>query len=549
MAASSSRGRPIDKHVTRIISDPNDFSNTLAITDNTMVSSDGNTCNMLEPLFRISGDTKRIFFDDIYVIEFLRRRRNDVNAARLSAYRSSQNKQEIDDLVKYNFEMPPEPMIDAFWKKYRSSDINFALMMTARSGIIMKNIKAIVLPCYLGESYGSDATKAHAVLFVIYPDKDVRQIWMYDSMINTDVPELVERYNYAEEIEPESKLLFSIESYFNPRAFAKSSSLKSTISNIDKVTVQKVFHLFESFAHCLEMTQIARKIYDTIEQIPNVKHQPSLYKFYKVGYGENVSQIGIECTNFACYGMYNLLTNWQLASKPFQMLLARADDIYHRPMITSETYIGALISFFMMKNFYATYKMIVRQNYTAKICTNSNLKPDVELTEKISKVIEHIFKTNADIYGIPFYVDNSDIEAMIVTDYSPDLAIVVYDRSFSSTDESFSSSQKIINDIVNMHECVVIVYPGKCIQFFVDKEKNRRQRFSEYKQSIPGITFALPSPAEEMHFSEPSSMCLKSCINIGIIERDVFTVAAPPEDAQLLIKCLNGGFVPFKLTD
>src|SRR5690349_10059344 len=77
----------------RHIYDDNNHENIPVITDEYMFSEEANACNFLTPLVR-NPENGNIFCDSLYVLEFLRRRRNTKNTAIINALR---HQEKLDD--------------------------------------------------------------------------------------------------------------------------------------------------------------------------------------------------------------------------------------------------------------------------------------------------------------------------------------------------------------------------------------------------------------------------------------------------------------------
>jgi len=510
------------------------------ISDDRMFSEESRTCNLLTYLR--PPHSKNIYFDELYILMFLQRRRNERNRAFMRSYKtvvdSDHKYEKISRLLHRNFEIDERGKISKMWNTFRNSDYILAEQIIAKSGLSFKLSKAIVLPCYMGKVYSGDTSRAHTVLFVIYTGKKNRQIWMYDSMIK-QIEEKIPRYDFNIEKDP-------IEFLF-----------KEEESNI-YIATQKNFHLLESFAHCLELAYLKRYK----EMVNNEKagkrkkipyfskekdfYKPPQYTFIRTGFSERIVQEYDNCSSFVSWGMCSFLKNWINQSTPHRMNLSCYSQLNDRPMITTNQYICAALNIFILRNI-IYFKTGRGNSLNINILTTSNIPDDLVLVDEIHTSIHRI----ADINLKYLRSDNIFINKINLTSYDnsskKDLVILVFDRTFFD-DKKIHEITCLLKNIHKSTAHIAVIYPDQIIHFMrINVIKDHHLIITDECQKI---TFALPSWASELKrardFISPILTSFPEFISQDH-DKNSFVVQLPPSGTMFLQKGIDCGFIPFRI--
>lgn len=528
----------------RHVYDSTDYEQIPVISDEYMFSEEANACNFLTPLVR-NAENGNIFCDSLYVLEFLRRRRNTKNEAIINAFK---HKKQLDDktfadIVKSNFEITKNGSIDDFWKIFRNSDFNVAEMTEKRMALRFKFAKAYLFPCYMGDVESGDTSKSHVVLFVAYTHQSLREIHMYDSLIIGNKFKEIERFNYTSIKRPED-LKFKV----NETTY--------------DIFIQKTFHLIESFLHCLELFDFKNQNNpdDFIVMQINGKFQklvdfnPSQYKFYKSGYGKNMTQQHHNCSSFVTYGMYDVLRNWTNFTEPHRMKMKEYDDLFLRPIITIDQYMAAFIVHFFFKQNINTRKSLKNINLSIQIATNSNTQEDYDLEQSLYENLKKCMSFFVKYRGKKntLNVTISDVASIDKTSVK-NMVILICDRSFQNT-ESIQTSYQLLRDISDSTNFLIVIYPTQAMVVFqktnTTLSKDICLSLKEMKNSMEEtrlLTYALPTHCSELKRPIDETISMLHAYKPDSNDLDDIVIELPPHGAELLIKPLGSNFIPFYL--
>jgi len=529
----------------RHVYDATDYEQIPVISDEYMFSEEANACNFLTPLVR-NPENGNIFCDSLYVLEFLRRRRNTKNEAIINAFKHKKQLDEktFEDIAKSNFEITKNGNIDDFWKFYRNSDFNVAEMTEKRMALRFKFAKAYLFPCYMGDAESGDTSKSHVVLFVGYTHLSLREIHMYDSLIIGNKFKEIDRFDYTSIKTPED-LKFKI---------------NETTYNI---FIQKTFHLIESFLHCLELFDL-RNIYDfndfnitkdngRLQKISDFNPLP--YRFFKSGYGKNMSQQHHNCSSFVTYGMYNVLRNWTNFTEPHQMKMKEYDELFLRPIITVEQYISAFIVHFFFKQNINTRKSLKNMNLSIQIVTNSNTQEDFDLEQALYENLKKSMLFFVKYRGKKNTLDItiSDVASIDKTS-TKNMVILICDRSFQNT-ESIQTSYQLLHNISDSTHFVIVIYPTQAMVVFQKPGLNLSKdtcclTLKEMKHAMEEtrlLTYALPIHCSELKRPIDETLSLLHSYKPDNNDLDDVVIELPPHGAELLIKPPGSNFIPFYL--
>lgn len=520
---------------SRDIYDGNDYAEIPVITDAKVFGYETNTLNFLTPMIR-SPEHGHIFYDDLYVVHFQIKERNTRNKSLYNSFKSSGRREMIPKLIESNYEIINEGEIDSFWKIFRNSDYSLAKVSKNRTGMTFFTTKAFVFPCYVGDVNSGDASAAHVVLFVAYVDKSVRQIWMYDSLIHGDTPKKVPRFDY--------------------RSINSMSKLKFTHNESEyEVGIQKIFHLIESYVHCLELLEsyndddsfsIPKK--DRFSQQPITHFKPSSYKFYITGYGPDMKQKGFNCSAFTVHGMYNLLRRWTNPTLPHKMEMHDYSEIYQFPLLTYNQFVAGNVCAFINKTVIFDKRTSFQRNISIFITTNSGIDEDHTLRRDIYNTVSKNINYFVQILDV-HTISTIDAEiSSIDTVSKKDVIIFVYDRIHDNM-ESVRDTKLLLEKFIATTKTVVIVYPGQVIQYITSiKPAFDSNVFSDFGM----ITYPMSPKCSDIFRHSSDAITLMNTANMIDINikgnRFVHFTDLPPTSITHFIKVLDGGFVPFTMS-
>jgi len=528
----------------RHIYDDNNHENIPVITDEYMFSEEANACNFLTPLVR-NPENGNIFCDSLYVLEFLRRRRNTKNTAIINALRHQDklDDETFHDIVKSNFEITKHGDIDDFWKFYRNADLNVAEMTEKRIAMRFKFAKAYLFPCYMGDVESGDTSKSHVVLFVAYTHPALREIHMYDSLILGNTFKEIDRFDYTTITRPEDLKFKTNEFTYN-------------------IFIQKTFHLIESFLHCLELFDL-KSLKHTDEFVKMnekgnkskkiINFNPRHYTFFKSGYGKNMAQQHHNCSSFATYGMYDVLRNWTNFTEPHRMKMKDYDELFLRPIITVDQYISAFIVHYFFKQNINTRKSLKNMNLSIQIVTNSNTQEDFHLEQSLYENLKKCMLFFIKYRGKNNTLDitTSDVSSIDKTS-TKNIVILICDRSFQNT-ETIQSSYKLLNDIHETTHFLIVIYPAQAMMIFQKPSPNHMKDISlplkDMKTAMEDtrlLTYALPTHCSELKRPIDGATSLLYSFKPNV-DLDDIVIELPPHGAELLIKPPGSNFIPFYL--
>lgn len=510
------------------------------ITDDVMFHEETRICNFLN-VFRHSSQ-KHIYFDETYILMFLQKDRNERNKAILRAKlaKKKRTKDEIvQKLIDYNFNTQKNGDINKFWEIYRNSDCMIVRKTMEKVNFSLRLYKAIVCPCYLGDVYSGDTTRAHNVLFVIYLHKNVREIWMYDSML-VDVEEKVDR------LDPKNMKNIDLDNLFDPA----EKSLK--------LSMQKKFHLLESLAHCFELYYI-QEFYNIEDRFVQQRKKnityydpkknvftPKEYKFVRTGFSKLLKQEYDNCSSFVPWGMHNLLRKWQKPDVPHRMRLLCYSDLNHRPVISVNQYILAAINAYILRNI-IKYKIHRGKTLNVNIINFSDFEEDNVLTEYLLQNVDVIIK-NAIKNVVDCKVFVAKVDAISI-DHSgmKDLVIICFDRSFQNH-EKIHVFNNFLKNISKSTNHLIVIYPDQIISFI------KLVRLSAIKivknDTLQKLTFALPTWATELKRNRDYISPILTTFpetDYYDLNKISYIVQLPPHGTTHLVKGIDSGFIPFRI--
>jgi hypothetical protein len=518
---------------SRDIYDGTDFQDIPVIQDSKVFGYETNTLNFLAPMVR-RPEHGHIFFDDLYVIHFLIKERNAKNRALYNAYKTSGKLDMVKKLIQSNYDITDHGSIKSFWEVLRNGDYALASVSKKRTGMSFYTTKAFVFPCFVGNVEAGDASAAHVVLFVAYVDKNVREIWMYDSMIYGETAKEMNRFDHSM-IETISELKFT----HNEPEY--------------DVGVQKIFHLIESYVHCLELLEtrnednkhmLAQPVLMSRKEITHFC--PSNYKFFITGYGPRMKQRGYNCSAFTVHGMYNLLQNWKNPLIPHRMQMKHYDEIHRFPLLTINQFIAGNVCAFINKTVIFDKKNNPDRNTSVFIMTNSLIREDYELKKDVHDIIQR---------NIKYYVQTLDVHEIALIDCEPssvdmiskkDIVVFIYDRLFENS-ESIQSTKSMLERIIGTTKCIVIIYFGQVIQYI----SNVKPAFDANISTEYGmITYPMTPGCKTIFRHESDAFSLMNCVpSIPTLKTKMFKHISfsdlPPSSVTHMMKVLDGGFVPF----
>lgn len=532
MASSSSpfeiEKKKFDQHA-RILRDSKKKDQLPVISDDKMFHEESKTCNLIKPLIRSPCDGD-VYFDDVYILHHLRLERNKQNQKIMDYYDSSgkRNNQNLQELIKTNFETINMP-IKKFWNYFRQSDFDLTKYVMFRTGFSFKSLKAIVFPAYMGDVESKDTSKSHVVLFVLYLHKTLRQIWMYDSMIENGTIQSIPRFDYQKKIKNFDLLKF-----------------KTNEKNYN-IFIQKTFHLLESYAHCLELHSHMKK-QNTKSSIDydddTMVFMPKKYSFFTTGYGKTIHQKNHDCSNFASYGMYDIMYHWKNFDKPHLMTITRYNQIYLRPMITIEQYISCHIHYFILRAIISRKSFDVK-NISMFVTSDSDIIEDHDLA---SKIYQNLLKSNQ--YYIQYQKEldfkllHCDLDALNDTSLKH-VVIFICDRSYKKNNhQSYDFIEKMIK-IHSTTKYFIMIFPGQCIQIFFAKNQYINAIFNE--ENIK-ITYPMPIQSTEISRDTDDLSTLQMIKNLRFSEKIGschVNIELPPLDVKCLQKGIDCNFIPF----
>ena len=560
MSASSSINQPNEEEIQLLneqfkksLRTPLDHDNIgtyCAIDDETMFFEESRACNFLAPIIR---DSKHggVYCDSLYVLEFLRRRRNEKNSAIISSLKikNQLHSNEFKRLVAANFKILDDGHIENFWKIYRNPDINLTNLTDKRFSIRYKSAKAFLFPCYMGQVYSGDTSKSHVVLFAIYSDPLIRQIIMYDSLIKSTQPELIKRFDFEGNVLNEKDLIFS------------------TQEKTDKIFIQKTFHLLESYIHALELFDNKIVMYESDYFVKTssglAKQQffkPQKYKFFRTGYSNHTIQKYHDCSYFTVFGMYNILRHWRQPAYPHVMKFKEYDQILERPVITVNQFICCSIIDYLIKQEKIINILLKDAKLSIHIINNSNTEEDcilqTNLHENLTKSTDYIFR-NFEKSKLTLEVISNDVLDLnlIVMKFA---TILIFDRSFTNI-ETIESMNQMIDKILESTLILIVIYPTQAIVIHQRREmksvsevtkKNFKVSSDEISQLIENqklLTYCLPVFCNEL---ERPNDIYKSLLYSPKVDWKTFyttILELPPNGTELLVKPPGCNFLPFKL--
>lgn len=535
----------------RNVYDDNDYEGIPVVSDDFMFSEEANACNFLAPLVRKPEDGN-IFCDSLYILEFLRRRRNTKNRALFDALcrEKTLDKTKFQNIVRCNFEIVDEGNIESFWKRYRNADFNITELTEKRFATRFRSAKAFLFPCYMGDVESGDTSRSHVVLFVAYVDNALREIHMYDSLIKGDKPKRIERFD-CESIQTIDDLMFKTEEHTSA------------------IFIQKTFHLLESFLHCLELFDFKNVTTSADTHVEPVKIQnktitianftPRNYTFFKSGYGKEIVQQYHNCSSFVTYGMYNILRNWTNFSEPHRMKMKDYNELFDRPIITVSQYICAFITHYLFKQSIIIKKMAKKYNLSIQIVNNSNTEEDFileqSLFENLKKCMTYVLNPQKKKSAVDITIsDIANIDRLSMKT----MVILIYDQAFNNK-ESIETTNQFLHDIFDTTQCLIIIYPSQAMIIYQKDgsfaSSNNLKNFSlsskDMKSMIEDIkclTYTMPVFSSELARPNDSINSLIHSFKPDYQECDDIVIELPPYGTEFLMKPPGANFIPFNLS-
>ena len=538
MAASSIEDKLISKHFDQHRRYPHydelNHEKLPVINDDRMFSEESRTCNLLTFLFREPG-WGNVTFDETYILTFLQTKRNMRNRAFGKSYLAkSSSKFGLKDLIRFNFDYHEKGKIIKFWKTFRNTDFVLAEQMMKNTSFNFKYNEAAVFPCYMGNVFSGDTSKAHVVLFVVY--FKLKQIWLYDSLIFQKDQCKVPRFDYSE---------------------------IKTIKNLDfkadekdyQIATQRNFHLLESFAQCLELAFLKnilemnrKKAKSPAYNYENQTFHPQKYEFFKTGFSEKIIQQHDNCSSFVTWGMYSILKFWRNPSIPHRMNLSCYSEITDRPLITTNQFISAAVNIFLFRNI-VSFKIHTNVTFSVLIVTNSVFEEDRKLCQDLQENVMRM----ANLFLKKVIPENIFITFVDFSSFDPtsrkDAVIFVFDRTFYDS-EKIKTMNRILKSIYLATAFLVVIYPEQIMHFF--RILDQGQQYFISTECCQKLTYAMPSWTSELRrnrgcvapilLSYPEHMKWKH-------DTHSFIVQLPPPGTQYLQKVIDGGFVPFRIRD